>query len=219
MKRTLLSLYVLSISLFSYSQENYEKIFDDGDKESHFQVGINAFTLFGGTPNIYLNAKVSPHFVLTAGVGTSPFGYLFEVSGFIKDDIPTFLTGIKPGFYYNASVKYFFNFTEKAKFDIFGQYYSLGYDHWSNMSTDNVFSYKKSLIIFSSGISLNLPGRFNVDIEYGVYGGTYKANVINPVTEYITTPFLGSQLNPNYIESTSDFTFGISFGLGINYAL
>lgn len=210
---------MLSLSLFSISQENYEKIFNDGDKESNFQIGINTFTLMGGTPNVYLNAKVSPHFVLTAGVGTSPFGYLFEASGFIRSEVPYLLDSIQSGFYYNASVKYFFNFTEKAKYDIFGQYYAIGFDHWSNKSLDNRTIFKKSLINVSAGISINLPGRFNLDIEYGIYGGKFKQDAISPVDEFIIVPWQGEVPNPDYFKPVDQFVFGLTMGLGINYAL
>ncbi len=218
-----LSIFTLIIltSFTSFSQkENYKKIFYDGDKESKFQIGIDGMTLLAGTPNIYLNAKLTPKFVLNVGGGSSLLGYMFEISGAINENIDILTRDLSPGYYYKANLRYYFSFTEKSKFDIFGQYYSLGFDQWKTTDKLNTKNITKTRFILNGGASFDLPGRFNMDIEYGIYVGSFKSESTTIVEQYIIDPYGGGLIsNPNYEEPIKTKVVGMRLGAGITFAL
>ena len=218
-KRLLFLAFVLMSISVKAQKQNYQKIFNDGDKESKFQIGIDAMTLLGGTPNIYANIKLTPSFVLNVGVGTSPFNYLFEVSGLINGEVETITKDIKSGYYYKANIRYYMAFTEKSKFDIFGQYYAFGFDHWSTPSTLRESVITKSRLALNTGVSFDIPGRFNLDIEYGLYVGVFKETPNVIVDENIDYGFGYIIPNPDYIEPVKEFVYGLRLGLGLTFAL
>ena len=224
MKKYLFILTLIILTSFtSFSQkENYKKIFNDGDKESKFQIGIDGMTLLAGTPNIYLNTKLTPKFVINVGVGASLLGYMFELSGPINDNVDIFTRQLSPGYYYKANLRYYLSFTEKSKYDIFGQYYSLGIDHWATSDKLNTKKISKTRFILNGGASFDLIGRFNMEIEYGVYGGIYKSEPTTTVQKYIIDPFNpfgGYTLNPDYEAPKKGPVFGMRLGAGITFAL
>ena len=201
-------------------QADKHKIFNDGDKESRFHIGIDVMTLLAGTPNIFSNIKLTSKFVLNFGVGTSPFDYLFEMSGAIKDEIVVLTRNIENGYYYKANLRYYLSFTEKSKYDIFGQYYSIGFDHWTNPSTINESTHTKTRIVLNSGVSFDIKGRFNIEIEYGIYGGVYKETPNTIVDEFIyPLPFYHKQPNPAYLKSVKEKIIGLRLGAGLTFAL
>ena len=76
MKKRVLSLVVLSLSVLSFGQEDYDLIFDDGVKKSKFNIGTDIITFSTGTVNVNASFDLSDIFQVKVGVGATPFGFI-----------------------------------------------------------------------------------------------------------------------------------------------
>jgi hypothetical protein len=222
MKNFFVAIILLSTTLtFSQKKIDYDKIFNDGDKESKYQVGINLSKLIGGTLSLYSNIKLTPKIVVVPTFGIVPFNYSLTPSLIIRDNEFSdyaIYKGVKNGYNFGLGTRFYLGFKEKSKYDIFGQYYGVGYDYWKMPASNDSLTVFKQKINFVGGLSADLPGRFNLDVEYGIFVGFFKLD------ETFQSYAVFSPYTYNYYEIISPVDkrtvfFGPIFNIGLNFAI
>jgi len=212
MKRKILSLFILSLSVLSYGQEDYDEIFDDGVKNSKLTIGTDIITLTTGTLNVNVGYKISENIQLMAGIGATPFGFIFDGNAVISEEYDLIQRDLKTGSFLTAGAKYYPNKDRGLINSGEGAYYGVYIERWKNTnSIQNTVSYKRTKLNFVWGSNINLFGNFGLDFEYGFTAGYLT------VEDSFTNPSLISPSLTNNPEST--LIYGINFGLGLNYKL
>jgi len=212
MKRKIVSLFVLSLSVLSYGQENYDEIFDDGVKNSKLTIGTDIMTFTTGTVNVNVGFNLSESIQLKAGLGATPFGVIFDATALLSEEFPMLQRNLNTGYFLSGGVKYFLNKNHGLINSGSGAFYGIYLERWKNTNAINeLVSYKRTKFNFVGGSNIGLFGNFDLDIEYGVSIGLYT----------VETPTTGSVEIPGFDTEYpgSNLIYGINFGLGLNYKL
>ena len=203
MKRILVSVFTLSLSILSFGQEDYDLIFDDGVKNTKIAIGTDLVTLCTGTVNFNASYNLSDKFQVKVGVGATPFGFIFDATSLLSDEPPIMQRDLKTGSFLSGGIKYFLNKEHGLINSGAGAYYALYLERWKNLDAlDNSFFYKRTKLNIVGGTNVGLFGNFNLDIEYGMSVGFYTTGIVLlPTSE------------------SSDLIYGLNLGLGLNYKL
>ena len=206
MKKYIILLNLLFIGGLSFSQENRAGFFDDKDKTTKLQVGVDLLTMACGTANVNINYSIVDQLTVTIGGGAMPFGYIFDATDALGGEffeIKTDINGM--GYYFGGSFKYYpgndFLFA-----DGLGTYYGAGIEKWNYEAYNR--DMKKTKYNFVYGYNIDLTGRFNLDLEVG---GT-----IGTLYEY---PIGGSSSGFDIENFIDNMFVGFNFGLGVYFAI
>jgi len=212
MKRKILSLFILSLSVLSYGQENYDEIFDDGVKNSKLTIGTDIMTLSTGTVNVNVGFNLSENIQLKAGLGATPFGIIFDATAVLSEEYPMFQRDLNTGYFLSGGVKYFLNKDHGLVNSGSGAFYGVYLERWKNSnSLVEGISYKRTKFNIVGGSNIGLFGNFDLDFEYGVSVGLFT--VETSTENMVEIP------NSENAYPGSNLIYGINLGLGINYKL
>jgi len=212
MKRKILSLFILSLSVLSYGQEDYDEIFDDGINNSKLTIGTDIITLTTGTLNVNVGYNFTENFQLKLGVGATPFGFLLDANSFVVEGegLPLIQSDLKTGYFLSVGTNFY---TGEGLMNITSDgYYGVYLEKWKNTDSFNsVISYTRTKLNVVRGNSIALFGNFELNYEYGAYIGLFS------LKNSITDPVQISAYD--YISPERLFLYGLNLGLGINYKL
>jgi hypothetical protein len=210
--------FAIGLTCSSFGQDDLDEMFDDGGKRSKLQIGSDAVIIGGGTPNIYLDYRILTNVETHTGFGVIPFGFLLDITGWRLNSIPLFSKNLQAGFYHNVGLRIFPYAGAQHFFKNF--YINLEWERWQ-FQTHQYFSARRNKINFGGGIKSPLAGRFNVDLNLGIFGGWER---IKGKGETIPIGWQAEVRGYNMDSSdqninTSETLIGFNGFLGISYDL
>jgi len=217
MKRTILGFLALSLSIWSYGQEDYDEIFDDGASNSKINLGIDLMTLSTGTINFNASYNLTEKFQFKAGIGATPFGFIFDATALLSEEMPLLQSDLNTGYFLSGGIKYFTNKDHGYINSGAGAFYGVYLERWGNThALNDAISYKRTKLNFVGGSNVGLFGNFTLDFEYGITLGYYTVETPNSVPGSYSQYELS---NGEFVSSGSNLIYGINLGLGLNYKL
>jgi len=217
MKKIIVSLLVLNLSVLSYAQEDYDLIFDDGSKDTKLNVGIDIMTLVTGTLNAYVGYDVSESIQLKVGVGATTFGLIFDATSMFSDEVPMFQKNLNTGLFFSGGIKYFLNKDNGLLNSGAGAFYGIYLDRWENTDLrDELVSYKRTKLNVVGGSNIGLFGSFSLDFEYGLSIGYYTVETPNSSPNSYSNYEFPSGEN---VYAGSELIYGVNLGLVLNLGL
>lgn len=146
------------------------------------------------------------------GVGMTPFGSIFDLSGTFSESFPVVQDHLNTGYFLSAGFKYIRNKSGWLITSGTGPFYGLYLERWGNSNAlNNAVSYKRTKLNFVGGTNIGLFGNFDLDFEYGFSAGFYTVETST-----------GEMIEITGVENAypgSEIIYGLNFGLGLNYKL
>lgn len=220
MKHILAAIFLfLLIPMTNGQDEGLDEIFDDGDISSQFHVGTELLTFASATPNVYIDLGLAELVKLQVGVGIVPLGTYIDLMNWRPSELerpPVADSAVNIGYFMNGALKIF---NRNFMISEFAFYYYAGFRRWQYSVQQNykVTRFKGNV---GGGYQFGLTGRFNVDIQFGVYLGRDKMEVDENYDP-----------KPNWEEEIRGYEFyedrrvnssmmnGFDIGISLNYAI
>lgn len=220
MHKHLFILAFIYLSPFSsFSQDDLDEIFDNGDRDSRFHLGTEILPWCTGVPNINASVQFYDDITLRAGIGIIPFGFYYDLNNWRPgENLPILDRDVSIGFYYDAQLKV--RLAETKTLQDIDAFMYCGYQHWQYGYQDD-FTVNRFKANLGIGNMIGLKGRFNMEIRYGFMIGRDRFTYTNsePFQEFET------RFERNYsfgyykkTEQTKLLMF-LDLGIGLNFAL
>ncbi len=220
MKKTALLLLLIVGCGTIFAQEDLDDVFDDGDKDSKIHVGTNITTLLGGTINAGLDLSPIEKLTLNVGAGFMPFSTHRDLSfwrpqSFDDGSMQVKDTAVSGGNYLTFALKFNANMFSDIDFDY---YYYISYKRKNFNLMDDIIAVNQNKISLGLGYKFGLIGRFNTEIQFGVFSGS---DITTLNSDNYT--FTGLETRGVTLYEMNDFekrrVIGFDLGISLTYAL